>query len=313
MATEQNSTLTPGFDDLLRMTIRNSLPEDAVKSILTKPPFLQIPLGLNLRTMTGPEIAPGNVYRSGGLSHLPTSSLALLKSDHNITTIFDLRSRNERERSPTPQIEGVESVWVPSTLDIAAGTLGADSAEVTAKPALHDVTPADFVSNNGIDGYNTLYGNILRTHRDAYKAFFERLRDGEGAILFHCTAGRDRTGVLAALIHGIVESPQDVIGADYALTRIGVEPFRERLLQSLQQQMGRTIDFGSFDEPGLENMYNTKAPIIVAFLESMDGKYGRSEMGNYPGVKGYLAQELGLTADDLSRIKSRLSNERQKI
>jgi protein tyrosine/serine phosphatase len=283
MASDQ---ISPELSALLKMTIREPLPEDAVNRILSAPPFLQVPLALNLRTISAPSLAPGIIYRSGALSHLPPSSLSLLKSDHNITTIFDLRSRNERERSAAPQIDGIETIWVPSTIDIESVVMGAGSVEGQSKPALHDVKPADFVANNGIDGYIAMYGNVLKTHINAYQAVFERLRDGEGGVLFHCTAGKDRTGILAALIHALLESPEEVIAEDYVLTRIGVEPFRERLLQALLQQMGRTGEQAGFDEPGVEEMCGTQRPVILAFLNSLDEKYVSVGNGKYAGAKG---------------------------
>jgi protein tyrosine/serine phosphatase len=174
------------------------------------------------------------------------------------------------------------------------------------------VKPAGFVANGGADGYVAMYGNVLKTHRDTYKAVFERLRDGEGGVLFHCTAGKDRTGVLAALIHGLVESPEDVITADYELTRIGVEPFREHLIQALFQQMGRAGEKLVFDEPGVEEMCDIKGPRILAFFDSLDDKYGSfgDGDGKYAGVKGYLVQELGLKAEDLEKIKKNLAAEK---
>lgn len=43
------------------------------------------------------------------------------------------------------------------------------------------------MENEGVDGYVKMYGNVLDTHKDAFKAVFERLRDREGGALFHCT------------------------------------------------------------------------------------------------------------------------------
>ncbi|KAF2840821.1 hypothetical protein M501DRAFT_1030038 [Patellaria atrata CBS 101060] len=55
----------------------------------------------------------------------------------------------------------------------------------------------------------------------------------DGGLVFCCTAGKGRTGVLAAVVLGIVGAPRSVIAADYVLTRIGTEPAREVLLAFL--------------------------------------------------------------------------------
>src|SRR4051812_34943770 len=125
MAAEQTPSPVTELLALLETPIRDPIPEKTVKEVLANPPFLQVPMGLNLRTISSPTLAPNIVFRSGNLAHLPPASLELLKSEYNITTIFDLRSRGEREKTPTPQIEGIEAVWVPSTLDIENDVLSA--------------------------------------------------------------------------------------------------------------------------------------------------------------------------------------------
>jgi hypothetical protein len=69
-------------------------------------------------------------------------------------------------------------------------------------------------------------------------------------------AGKDRTGVLAALILALMDTPPDIIAKDYVLTRIGVEPFREKLLGQLLLMLGRERDSWDstgkgFEEPGM--------------------------------------------------------------
>jgi protein tyrosine/serine phosphatase len=315
MATLQSTIEDPDIALMMQTSISEKLPEDAVKKVLSSPPFIPVPMALNMRTISSNTLAPNIIYRSGFLSHLPASSLSLLKSRHNIATIFDLRSRNERVRQPSPEVEEIETIWLPSIIDGESGVTGANSVE-DKKSLLLDVKPADFIPNDGVPGYIKMYGNILQTHKDAYRAVFQKLRDGEGSILFHCTAGKDRTGVLAALIHALIDSPEEVIALDYGITRIGAEPFRERLLKALLQQMGRiSDDMGPEQlqyEPGLEEMCGVRALTILAFLKSMNGKYGATGevmggYGAYSGAKGYLIQELGLNIDDLEKIKRNLT------
>ena len=177
-----------------------------------------------------------------------------------------------------------------------------------------DVNPSDFIEKNGALGFIKIYGNILGTHRDAFRVFFEKLQDGSaGGILFHCAAGRDRTGVLAAMVLALVDAPDEVIARDYELTRIGVDPFREYLLGSLLKQMGKT-EIEAFEEPGIDEMFGVRGQNILAFLEWMNGKWGDSEdkadtdggSGKYFGVKGYLIEELGFKSEDVQKIRSNL-------
>jgi hypothetical protein len=121
------------------------------------------------------------------------------------------------------------------------------------------------------------------------------------------TAGKDRTGVLAALILALMDTPPDIITKDYALTRIGVEPFREKLLGVLLMMLGRNNAGKGFEEPGMEALCGVRGSNIIAFLEWMGekwGAFGTSEL--YPGVEGYLRQELGFTSEELESIRGTL-------
>jgi protein tyrosine/serine phosphatase len=121
------------------------------------------------------------------------------------------------------------------------------------------------------------------------------------------TAGKDRTGILSALIMALMDAPKEEISKDYALTRIGIEPFREYLLSALMQQMGKTFAPEKFQEPGMEQLCGVRGPTIVAVLEWMGEKWGAAGKGSYPGVEGYLIQELGFGSEDIEKIKKNLA------
>jgi protein tyrosine/serine phosphatase len=314
------STVQPqqSLSSLLEVPIQDVLPPDALKLVLSTPPFIPIPHAINLRTISAPPLLPPNIFfRSGSLSHLPAPVLANLASTYNIKTIFDLRSRKEREMGPNPSVEGVEAVWIPSTTDIdgvGVPTLDGEAKRKKGRTVLTDVKIVDFVDKGGETAYVLMYGNVLKTHCNAYKVFFERLRDGgEGGILFHCTAGKDRTGVLAAMILALADAPDEVIAQDYAMTRIGMEPFREHLLGVLLKQVGKS-EVEAYEEPGFAEMCGVKGQTILAFLQWMNREWGTAEgkadtthgNGRYSGVSGYLIEELDFTVDDLEKIRGNL-------
>ena len=125
-------------------------------------------------------------------------------------------------------------------------------------------------------------------------------------------AGKGRTGVLAALILALMDTPRDIIAKDYVLTRIGVEPFREKLLGQPLLMLGRERDSWDgtgkgFEEPGMGGLCGVRGSYIIAILEWMGekwGAFGTSEP--YPGVEGYLRQELGFSSKELESIRGTL-------
>ena len=303
---------------LLETPFLEALPEDQVKAILSSPPFIPIPNAMNLRTLSSPSLTVSNVIlRSGSLSHMPAAVLSNLHTTYNITTIYDLRSRGERERNASPVIEGIETVWIPSSSDLDG--LGAPSSDEEAakktKPVTTGLKPADFIEKNGEVAFLKMYANILEIHKESYKAVFRRLMDpnAEGGILFHCTAGKDRTGVLAALILALVGASKEEIAHDYSLTRVGVDPFRTHLLGVLLKMLGMSED-DALKEPGFEELCGAKGQIILAFLGWMDEKWGAgakvSAGAEYPGVEGYLTEELHFTAEEVNKIRSNLKIEK---
>jgi protein tyrosine/serine phosphatase len=114
-------------------------------------------------------------------------------------------------------------------------------------------------------------------------------------VLINCQhlAGKDRTGVLAALILELVGAEREFICHDYALTRIGMEQAREELVALLQKDMGC-----GFEEPGMDEMVGVKGETMVRFLEWIEEKWG--------GVEGYLRSELGFEDDNVRIIKENL-------
>jgi Tyrosine phosphatase family len=169
---------------LLDVPILDPLEESQVAQIFATDPFLPIPQALNLRRISSPTLRPDIVYRSGALTQIPPSALTKLRSEYNITTIFDLRHRREREQHPSPEIQGIETIWIPSSGD---GPVGIGGVQTSPKQVLEDLNPVNFVTNDGVDGYVRLYANLLGAHKDPYRAVFEKLEEPQGGVLFHCS------------------------------------------------------------------------------------------------------------------------------
>jgi hypothetical protein len=109
-----------------------------------------------------------------------------------------------------------------------------------------------------------------------------------------------------------MDTPPDIIAYDYALTRIGTEPFRDRLLGGLINHFAQNGITKPFDEPGFEECCSVKGPTIIAVLNWMGEKWGDEAQESdskvlYPGVHGYLIKELGFSREDLRQIKKSLA------
>lgn len=183
MATSQDPSIpspSPPYDipSLLAIPIHNPLPIGAITSLISQPPFLPLPLALNLRSVPLPSTSKLKFYRSGYLHPLSPDSLSVLHSKYNVTQIYDLRQRAEREKQPSPSIEGVETVWTENTEDA-----GLEKEDVKLVPV------TEFAGDGMVGAYVKRYENVLRMYGCVYRRVFETILkggDGEG-ILFHCS------------------------------------------------------------------------------------------------------------------------------
>ncbi|KAF2184319.1 hypothetical protein K469DRAFT_666745 [Zopfia rhizophila CBS 207.26] len=267
---------------LVETDITDVIDASTINTILSKPPFIPIPGIVNLRDIgidASPYIRPDLIFRSGGLNALSDSSKAQLKDELDIKLILDLRSDREIARSPDPVIEGVKNLHLTST--------------IVPSP----INLEEFIVNGGKDGYVKMYGEILEIHKPSIRAALEWLRDEGTPLLFHCTAGKDRTGVLAAVILGLAGTPNNIIAHNYALTRLAIEPHREALTATLRMWHK---DW-SYDTPGMKEFSEVKASFMLGALGMVKQKYG--------GMEGYVKNRLGFSEEEVQKIKKVLKSE----
>lgn len=100
------------------------------------------------------------------------------------------------------------------------------------------------------------YRNILNGDPTAYRTIFTNLlQDNPAPCLIHCTAGKDRTGIICALILLLAGVSEDVIANEYALTTAGLEEMREKIIEYLMKDKNSMAGNG---RERAENMLSSK-------------------------------------------------------
>ncbi|OCL14496.1 hypothetical protein AOQ84DRAFT_435640 [Glonium stellatum] len=267
------------LSELVDTDIRTLIPAPIVEQVLCKEPFTAVPGVLNIRDLgiyASPFISQGIVYRCGALSSLTDEGKIILAKDLGIRLIMDLRSKTETSRDPEPNIEGVKSLWLPCI----------------QQPLAVDLN--DFVGDDGKKGYLKMYDDVLNIYKPSFKAVLEHLRDEGGPVLFHCSAGKDRTGMLAAIIMGLAGCSHNTIAQDYALSRIGIEPQRKALIRILSQWRK---DW-HIDTPGMLEFSAIKGSVMKAVMKMIEEKYD--------GMEGYAKHQLGFSNEEIEQIKANL-------
>ncbi|KFZ10670.1 hypothetical protein V502_07988 [Pseudogymnoascus sp. VKM F-4520 (FW-2644)] len=288
MTSLTNENLQYDISEVVKTDLREQLPPPVVADILSSPPFVTIPGAINVRdissTRTALNIRQGFAYRSGMLTKITGWAMSKLVEDVGVKTIFDLRNPSEREKYPSPEIPGAETIW----LAYAATPQKAD-LDAFAK------------GDGGVSAFVDMYDDVLKVLQPTFKAVFSHIRDQpKKPFMFHCTAGKDRTGVLAALILQLAGVDSDSIAHDYLLTRVGTEPARESLFSSLQAGVKEGGSDRTFANPGMLATMGMKGIAITTFVESIESRFKE-------GIVGYLKTDLGFTEEDIEKMRVNLS------
>jgi protein tyrosine/serine phosphatase len=167
-------------------------------------------------TEQGDRVRGGLLYRSDSPHRLAADDAAFARL--GIRTVVDLRSDDEVDRLGRPPLGAAVRAYVHAPLRMAAPTAGGDGVMAALAQLRRDGT---LTLGKLYCHYVTQSGEELRT--------VVRLLSDEHAYpaLFYCVVGKDRTGIVAAIILGLLGVPDETIAADYAATADSLERFFE--------------------------------------------------------------------------------------
>lgn len=236
---------------------------------------LRLEVAHNVRHIGGYTTTTGrttsdSIVRSASLHRLTAAGVGHL-ADAGIRTVVDLRSTVERERDVTPDLSsaGLRHVIAP-VFEQDHSPVGMD---------------AEF------PGYAVVYQRMLVSGRNAYRTLFEELAGSDDGVLFHCAAGKDRTGVAAALMLGLAGVDSDTIVDDY---RISYDLLRPLLAEWLPKMAERGID-----EERAHKLMGSPAEEMRATLEHIETTFGSAE--------GYLI-DIGLSPTAIETARARIAS-----
>jgi len=228
------------------------------------------------RTPEGRALRRGAFYRSDVLA--PTDADWEVLNGLGITAVYDLRTPGEISRAPDRVPQGADylqfNLLGREDIDISMFTAGAD---IQAERFLEQAERS-MVSDPEI-----------RSH---LARLLTRMAETEGAQLFHCTAGKDRTGWVAALLHAIAGVSQEVMIEDYLLTNTYAKTRIEQTRQQMREQYGE--EFAA----SLAPLMGVQESFLRAGLEQAVESYG--------SMDNYLRQGLGLDEQVLAALRKKL-------
>lgn len=243
---------------------------------------LLIPGVQNVRDLGGYPTADGGVtrwrrvLRGDGIHRIAPEGLRLLDAE-GVSAVIDLRSHAELANEPNPY-------------------LGHSRVSFFHKPVYDDLAPTmrDIGKTAHDDPLVPFYLTALSERGEAIRDVLSTIAAAPpGPVLFHCTAGKDRTGLIAALLLGLAGVERQAILTDYSLTSEFIVDLVQELLEQTRQAGGDVEQHARF--------LACAPPTMAATLDHIDRRHG--------SITGYL-KDIGLAEGDLSVVRDRLLSDR---
>lgn len=222
-------------------------------------------------TSDGGQVRWGMVFRSGNLHGLTEADLALY-SGLGVQKVFDLRGEEERVRRPDP----VPSIHVP-----VIRSTSAEAAEIAAQRG-----------DNGEEFLKQVYMGLIEHTASDLGRIFAGMAEPEGLpALVHCHAGKDRTGMVVALLLEILGVEREIVLDDYELTT------KYRQSEQGEESYERLLKLG-FSAEAAAGVLGAPRWAMADALDHVDRTYG--------GSGAYLTGPAGVSEDDLTRLRALL-------
>ena len=214
----------------------------------------------------------GIYLRSEVPARLSERDFVLLK-EYGLKTVIDFRGKEELDK--TADVLAAQD-WITY---IHLPVFDEDVARGAMKDMLKDM-PADFT-------WGKHYIQMAEAKKDWAKSVLETIADSEGTVLFHCTTGKDRTGIISAVLLGLCDVSVSDIAADYCVSEIYLRDMYKSMSKYMPVDM--TIN-------GPNPFFSTAWENMVNLLEYINNTYG--------DMAGYVLN-CGVAQETVDAIRSR--------
>ncbi len=235
------------------------------------------------RTRDARTVKAGKLYRSGELTRLTDADLHYLLNTLHVKYVCDLRNPEEvaeaAHRFPSGSLGYIN-------LPILRASASSDERQVGKALFSGDIAKIDAAFGQTyigmVDNSAAAFGQALKIMTDPANL----------PTIFHCTAGKDRTGITVALVLGLLGVPDATISADYSLTNLAYDHVYQTAKNNrTYQATGIPID--------------VLAPILVAKPRWIVGVLAHIQQ-QYGSVEHYVLTKAGLTQSDIDALRANL-------
>jgi protein-tyrosine phosphatase len=224
----------------------------------------------------------GLLYRSDSLHKLTNSDLKRL-SALDLESIVDFRSPKEKETWPDRLPAGMAARLVEIPIVDSSTQMYQNGSRDELVKNLKNIDPRQYLSGTNVE-LATRFTTEMRKFIDVLFASNGR------PVLFHCTAGKDRTGFAAAITLRMLGVSQDVVMEDYLLSNKYFYAAHRRNLLLLRLLKGKQIT------QVVSGMIKADSAYLSIGFQTIDQSYGSFD--------NYVHEALGLTIEEVDRLRT---------
>lgn len=244
-------------------------------------------------TADGKRVKSNVLLRSGKLAGGTEADLQKLHDVYNVTEIIDMRTTDEIASAPDPEVVGAENIRVrildesgddPTTAMTGIYSQNSDNPAASllemyrAGILSDDMYTSMFDKESSIKGYRD-FVDVLLAHED-------------GAILWHCTGGKDRAGTAAVIILSLLGVDKETILDDFTLTN----KFNEKSIEYMKSKASELTDN--------EAEINGVGMLTGVSRELMENVFERAESENGSMIE-FLKAKLNITDDEIEALRNK--------
>ena len=236
-----------------------------------------------IKTVDGRTTRPHMLIRGTTLFDPTVLGIKILKEQYNLKTIIDLRTPKESLEKPDVLIDGVEIVHMPVISEAVAGISHEKKVRsmksLIMMPRMEDLY-VNMVTDDSLENVVKILKYILTLPSEKF------------SVIFHCTAGKDRTGVIAALLLSFLGVDRATVINDYLLTNPKIQ------FKANMAYLGLLLTKGNHKlAHKIKHYFMAEPDFIKASLNQLEKDFG--------SLDEFFKQKLGFSQEEEKEIKNK--------
>ncbi len=242
-------------------------------------------------TEDGRRILPHRMIRGNELFVLKQEDLDLLTDVYDLKEVIDFRTTVERAEHPEPEIPGVVNLHLPVLSEKALGVTREGQDTNFVGQLVEQIRTPGFDTAAYMSG---IYRDIILSEhaRAVYsRVFDELLAQEEGAVYWHCTAGKDRAGIASIFIEKALGVPLELIKKDYFMTNTFMHDVNEYMCAGIEKTVGDT------------SIHNDLMEMFMVQQSYLDMMNTTIKEEGFKNLDDYIESALGMTTRRIKTLR----------